>query len=102
MISMKTVGIKQLKAKLSEYLRTVRAGETILVTDRDEVIAELRPANRQKVGPVNLEDGLMLLAERHEAVLSSRRAKTWKGFSKKRRIARPSSAILDELRRDRR
>ncbi len=41
---MKAVGIKQLKARLSEYLREVRRGETLLVTDRDEVIAELRPA----------------------------------------------------------
>jgi len=41
---MKAVGVKQLKARLSEYLRAVKAGEIILVTDRDEVVAELRPA----------------------------------------------------------
>ena len=35
---MKAVGVKNLKAKLSEYLRAVKAGETLLVTDRDEVI----------------------------------------------------------------
>ena len=45
---MKAVGIKQLKARLSEYVRLVKAGETILVTDRDEVVAELRPARRQR------------------------------------------------------
>jgi antitoxin (DNA-binding transcriptional repressor) of toxin-antitoxin stability system len=39
----RTVGIKLLKNKLSEYLRLVAAGETILVTDRDRVIAELSP-----------------------------------------------------------
>jgi hypothetical protein len=42
----------------------------------------------------------MLLAERGEAALASRRANNWKGFRKKRRIARPSSRILDDLRRD--
>lgn len=42
---MRVVGIKELKAKLSEYLRLVRHGEVFLVTDRDEVIAELRPAS---------------------------------------------------------
>jgi len=41
---MKAVGVKQLKARLSEYLRLTKAGETILVTERDEVVAELRPA----------------------------------------------------------
>ena len=44
---MKAVGVKQLKARLSEYLRHVRAGETILITDREEVVAELRPAARR-------------------------------------------------------
>ncbi len=44
---MKVVGIKQLKARLSEYLRLAKAGETVLVTERDEVVAELRPARRR-------------------------------------------------------
>ena len=40
---MRTVGLKILKNRLSEYIRLVVAGETILVTDRDRVVAELRP-----------------------------------------------------------
>jgi antitoxin (DNA-binding transcriptional repressor) of toxin-antitoxin stability system len=40
---MKVVGIRELKARLSEYLRDVRRGEVILVTDRHRVVAELRP-----------------------------------------------------------
>lgn len=40
---MHAVGIRELKNKLSEYLRLVRAGERILVTDRGEVVAELAP-----------------------------------------------------------
>ena len=39
---MKAVGVRELKNRLSEYLRLVRGGEEILVTDRGEVIAELR------------------------------------------------------------
>lgn len=38
---MRTVGVRELKNRLSEYLHLVRAGEEILVTDRDEVIAEI-------------------------------------------------------------
>ena len=38
---MKVVGIKQLKVRLSEYVRLAKAGETVLVTERDEVVAEL-------------------------------------------------------------
>jgi antitoxin (DNA-binding transcriptional repressor) of toxin-antitoxin stability system len=39
---MKAVGVRELKNRLSEYLRLVRSGEEILVTDRGEVVAELR------------------------------------------------------------
>jgi prevent-host-death family protein len=40
---MRCVGVETLRDKLSEYLRLVAAGESILVTDRDRVIAELIP-----------------------------------------------------------
>lgn len=40
---MRAVGIKVLKNKLSEYVRIAAAGETVLVTDRDRVVAELGP-----------------------------------------------------------
>jgi antitoxin (DNA-binding transcriptional repressor) of toxin-antitoxin stability system len=44
---MKAVGVRELKDRLSEYLRLVRGGEEILVTDRGVVVAELRrPAPR--------------------------------------------------------
>ena len=40
---MRSVGLKVLKNKLSEYVRLAAAGETVLVTDRDRVVAELVP-----------------------------------------------------------
>ena len=36
------VGVRELRNKLSRYLRLVRQGETVLITDRDEVVAEIR------------------------------------------------------------
>ncbi|MBA3854048.1 MAG: prevent-host-death protein [Gemmatimonas sp.] len=39
---MKVVGIKELKNKLSEYVKLAKAGEVVLVTDRGDVVAELR------------------------------------------------------------
>ena len=38
---MQAVGIKTLKNRLSEYVRAAAAGETVLVTDRGRVVAEL-------------------------------------------------------------
>ena len=40
---MRSVGIKTLKNRLSEYVRLAASGETVLVTDRDRVVAELGP-----------------------------------------------------------
>ena len=39
---MRAVAVKELKNRLSQYLREVAAGEVVLVTDRGKVIAELR------------------------------------------------------------
>ena len=40
---MRSVGLKVLKNKLSEYVRLAERGETILISDRDRVVAELVP-----------------------------------------------------------
>ena len=40
---MRAVGLKILKNRLSEYIRLAAGGETVLVTDRDRVVAEIGP-----------------------------------------------------------
>ena len=40
---MKTIGIRELKNRLSEVVRAVTKGEHVLVTDRGTVVAELVP-----------------------------------------------------------
>jgi antitoxin (DNA-binding transcriptional repressor) of toxin-antitoxin stability system len=39
---MRSAGIRELKNHLSEYLRRLRPGQVIAVTDRGRVVAELR------------------------------------------------------------
>ena len=65
------VNIADAKAKLSEYLRLVKSGETIFVTDRDEVVAELRPARRQPGVPDDLDGLLDALADSAEITRAS-------------------------------
>ena len=60
---MQTVGVRDLKNKLSEYLRRVRLGEGVLVTDRGEVVAELLPPGQGKGDP-SVPAGLQSLAKR--------------------------------------
>lgn len=48
---MVAVGLRELKAKLSDYVRRARGGETVLVTDRGQVVAELRAPTLQPAEP---------------------------------------------------
>lgn len=99
---MKSVGVKQLKSKLSEYLRLVRSGETVLVTDRDEVIAELRPTRRQPGTADSLDELLDSLAERGEVTRASLPKRRWKWQAKGLGLTAGSAkALLDEIRGDR-
>ena|SRR5437764_14910038 len=43
---MSAVGLRELKNQLSKYVQRVRSGETVLVTDRGEIVAELSPPKK--------------------------------------------------------
>lgn len=45
---MRSVGLKVLKNKLSEYVRLAAAGETVLISDRNTVVAELVPPSETR------------------------------------------------------
>jgi antitoxin (DNA-binding transcriptional repressor) of toxin-antitoxin stability system len=65
---MKAVGLKVLKNKLSEYVRLAEHGETVLVTDRDRVVAEIVPPGKSR-SPV-LADALLAEAVRRGWITS--------------------------------
>jgi antitoxin (DNA-binding transcriptional repressor) of toxin-antitoxin stability system len=46
---MRTVGVREFKNKLSQYLRLVKAGQEIAVTERGHVVAEIRPPGLRDV-----------------------------------------------------
>lgn len=72
---MHSVGIKALKNQLSEYVRAAAAGETVLVTDRGRVVAELvaprmradASAIEQRLGEL-IREGLLVAANASPAV----------------------------------
>ena len=59
---MRSVGLKTLKNRLSEYVRIAASGETVLVTDRDRVVAEMGPPSPTRSSM--LSDALLLDAVR--------------------------------------
>jgi antitoxin (DNA-binding transcriptional repressor) of toxin-antitoxin stability system len=99
---MKSMGVKQLKSRLSEYLRLMRNGETVLVTNRDEVMAELRPTRRQP-GPADSLEGLLdSLAERGEVTCASLPKRRWSWGAKGLGLAAgAANALLGEIRSER-
>jgi len=56
---MKTAAVAKLKAQLSQYLARVKAGETILVTERNVPVARIVPVER------GAGDARLLELERH-------------------------------------
>jgi antitoxin (DNA-binding transcriptional repressor) of toxin-antitoxin stability system len=99
---MKAVGVKQLKARLSEYLRLVKTGETILVTERDEVVAEMRPARRRVRAADELEDILEALSDAGDVTRSALPKRSWSWRS--RGIGLPAGTaleLMDEIRSER-
>ncbi len=63
---MRAIGIRELKNKLSHYIRLVEAGESVLVTHRGTVVAELRPPG-PTTQPRAPADGLAELVRRGRA-----------------------------------
>ncbi|MEW6682150.1 MAG: type II toxin-antitoxin system prevent-host-death family antitoxin [Nitrospirota bacterium] len=51
---MTTVGIKQLKAHLSRYVRKAQRGERVIITERGKEIAELVPLSSEREGVLRL------------------------------------------------
>jgi antitoxin (DNA-binding transcriptional repressor) of toxin-antitoxin stability system len=64
---MKAVGVRELKDRLSAYIRQARRGESVLITDRGEVVAELGPPGQ--LGSSPHPPGLQALARRGLATL---------------------------------
>ena len=50
---MRKIGVAELKARLSEHLRAVRAGETVTVMDRGTPIADIVP-HRAAAAPLRV------------------------------------------------
>lgn len=96
---MKQVGLRELKNRLSEYVRVVRRGERVHVTDRGQPVAELGPPIAGKGR--GLQDGLAELERR--GLLRPPVAKGRARYPRQRRTVPSGTAprLLDEERGER-
>lgn len=93
---MRSVGLKVLKNRLSEYVRLAAGGETVLVTDRDRVVAELIPPREGR--SERLADA-QLAAMIREGLL--RPPLVPRGTVPPRKPVCPTEDLLREIARDR-
>lgn len=99
---METVGIKELKAKLSEYLRRVEGGETLRVSRHGAVVAELRPPAPLRPGRSSPDEILQLLADEGQISRARRRAEGWSWTPAGAGLPRGTAArVLEEMRAER-
>ncbi len=97
----KVVGVKALKAKLSEYLRAVKAGDVFLITERDEVVAELRSANQPFLSDAETSS-LDALSATGEVTLPAAPKPGWTWRTAGLGLAAPlASDLLEHVRQDR-
>ena len=99
---MESAGVAQLKARLSEYLARVRAGEEVLVTDRGRPVARLVPVGYL---PDDEAELARLKAMEREGLMRLGSGRLPAGFFEKERPADPGGllreAVVEERERGR-
>lgn len=97
----RTVGSRMLKTRLGTYLRMVRGGERIIVTDRGRPVAEIRPLESSGG---DLESRLREMEARGQVTLPACGLARWKPLPPHRPVrlrGRPLSETIIEDREDR-
>ena len=98
---MKTVGVRELKNRLSEYLRQAKSGEAVLVTDRGQVVAELTPPGHGATD-ASVPAGLLALARRNLVAIGAPADRDlYPALPRARRRKHSAAQLLREERGDR-
>lgn len=95
---METVGIKELKNKLTYYLKLTKGGSKIIVTDRGAPVAIIQSIDRIKDNDVGIEERLASLAKRGMIRLPLKKGKL-PPFKSVKATGKPASEIIIEERK---
>jgi prevent-host-death family protein len=100
---MQVVNIKELKARLSAYLREVARGQEFLVTDRGRVVARLGPVLAEHAGAESTREPITrLVAMGARAPLRERRPGDYRRAGDASGLSTPEiDALLDHARGER-
>lgn len=96
------ISVRELKSRLSEYLRKVAAGQELRVTSRGRTVARLLPPRRSaRAGAASGEAEALALLERQPGIRPGRRGRRRVGLAKPVRLrpgAKPVSETVGEMR----
>jgi len=97
-----SVGVRDLKNRFSEYLRRVDAGETVLITHHDRVVAMLGPPPSAGPPASETEDDALDRLERMGLLVRGRGVPHSVAAPPLPRLSEPVDlqALLDESRKD--
>lgn len=94
----KAVGIRELKTHLSRYVREVKNGDEILVSERGRIIARLVPAGSHSE-KARFQDLLLKLSAEGQIILPRIHKKAERPAKRKRVHGTPfSDAVLEDRR----
>jgi len=96
---MRTIGIRELKAHLSQVLLRDQAGETVLVTDRGHVVAEMRLPDDGTKGESRVERAIARLASSGDLRVAERAREPYRA-SPIRSAVGTAASMLDADRAD--
>jgi len=91
---MRRIGIRELRQNASKYIRLVKAGETIEVTDRGQLVACLTPP------PAKPKSRIEELIEQGRVIPAEKPFVDWEPLPARPGMPTPSE-ILDEQREER-
>ena len=93
-----TVGVRDLKNQISQYLQYVKDGEKVIITEHNRIIAEISAPQKEE-NLTTVEERLIKLSEKGDIILAKR---------KKSCVEMPEitgnvnwKAVYDEIRADR-
>ncbi len=94
----KSVGVRELKTHLSKYLRKVKNGNEVVVSERGKVVARIIPADKGSKLPL-LDSILLKLSEDGKIILPMIHKKPSLPLSRKKIEGSPFSDAVREARR---
>ena len=97
---MKSTGVADLKARLSEYLARVKSGEEVLVTDRGKPVARLVPVGVEILGDDEAETARLAAMER-EGLIRLGSGRLPEGFFEKERPEDPEGSLVEAVLEER-